>query len=151
VRLQIATDAGFSNIVDTADGLTGSSYTPDIWLEPGTTYFWRARYINVCGLAPWSPTWSFTTEDAAPILVVDDDDNSPDVLGSYTGALDALGRDYDVWDTAGSDDEPDAIYLAPYETVIWFTGPPRQAWATGWTATASACCSAARGTTATGG
>ena len=41
------------------------------------------------------------------VLLVDDDDNAPDVRGSYTAALDALDVDYQVWDTANSDNEPD--------------------------------------------
>ena len=57
-----------------------------------------------------------------PILLVDDDDNAPDVRASYTDALTALGKTYDVWDTRNSDNEPDAATLAYYQTVIWFTG-----------------------------
>ena len=58
----------------------------------------------------------------APLLVVDDDDNEPDVRLYYTRALDALGAVYDVWDTGNSDDEPSAAELAEYSAVIWFTG-----------------------------
>ncbi len=43
----------------------------------------------------------------------------------YTAALRALGREFDVWDTDNSDDEPSAAELALYETVIWFTGDER--------------------------
>jgi len=55
-------------------------------------------------------------------LLVDDDDNAPDVRGSYIAALNAIGADYEVWDTGNSDAEPDASQLAPYSAVIWFTG-----------------------------
>ena len=62
----------------------------------------------------------------ADILLVDDDDNSPDVRSYYTAALNALslveGTDYDVFDTNNSDNEPDHAYLSQYDTVIWFTG-----------------------------
>jgi len=57
-----------------------------------------------------------------PIILVDDDDNAPDVSRSYTTALDALGEDYVIWDTRNSDDEPTAADLRPFETVLWFTG-----------------------------
>ena len=57
-----------------------------------------------------------------PILLVDDDDNAPDVRGTYMAALDALGYGYDVWDTGNSDNEPDAATLNQYSAVIWFTG-----------------------------
>jgi hypothetical protein len=69
-----------------------------------------------------SGVFSFTTRDIPPILLVDDDDNSPDVRSYYTDALDGLGQFYDVWDTNNSDNEPSAFDLAPYEFVVWFTG-----------------------------
>ena len=56
------------------------------------------------------------------ILLVDDDDNTPDVSDIYREVLDSLGLSYDVWDTANSDDEPTTVDLSPYEQVIWFTG-----------------------------
>jgi len=56
------------------------------------------------------------------ILLVDDDDNNPDVRSSYTAALDALGKSYQVWDTGNSDTEPGAVALQAYKTVIWFSG-----------------------------
>src|SRR4051812_5889080 len=55
------------------------------------------------------------------ILLVDDDTNDPDVRAYFTAALDGLNIDYDIWDTAISD-EPDSAVLASYATVIWFTG-----------------------------
>lgn len=58
----------------------------------------------------------------APILLVDDDDNTPDVRSYYTTALNALGVSYDIWDTDNSDSEPNATYLANYDIVVWFTG-----------------------------
>jgi len=64
-------------------------------------------------------------------LLVDDDDNNPDVRGTYVFVLDALGVGYDVWDTENSDNEPTAADLAAYETVIWFTGDSSQADRTG--------------------
>jgi hypothetical protein len=119
--LEVAEDSGFSTIVYTAsvadtehEGLTA--------LEPLTTYYWRVTAMNPCGDSSPSSTFSFTTRDIPPILLVDDDNNSPDVLSYYTDALDALGAQYDVWDTNGSDDEPTEAELAPYEAVIWFTG-----------------------------
>lgn len=55
------------------------------------------------------------------VLLVDDDDNTPDVRGYYTAPLDALGVSYDNWDTASSGD-PGSTTLASYKNVIWFTG-----------------------------
>jgi hypothetical protein len=61
-------------------------------------------------------------QQTASILLVDDDDNDPDVRSYYTAALDALGRSYVVWDTGNSDNEPGNVALQAYQTVIWFTG-----------------------------
>lgn len=120
-ELQVATDMAFTNIVYT-DSLTATSSTLDVSLSPITTYYWRVYGNNICGDGVWSAVWSFTTRDIPPILLVDDDDNSPDVRAFYTDALDALGAQYDIWDTNNTDTEPSAAELAPYTTVIWFSG-----------------------------
>lgn len=59
------------------------------------------------------------------ILLVDDDDNAPDVRSYYTDALTALGYSYDVYNTNNSDIEPNETELANYDTVIWFSGAGR--------------------------
>src|SRR5690606_138193 len=91
-------------------------------LDPETEYFWRVTPENTCGTGSASSTFSFTTRAVPPILLVDDDDNGPDVQATYTAVLDGLGQAYDIWDTNNSDNEPSAAELAPYTTVIWFTG-----------------------------
>ncbi len=58
--LEVATDAGFTNIVYTALGLTGLSHTPPSALDPSTTYFWRVTAGNVCDTIT-SGVFSFTT------------------------------------------------------------------------------------------
>ncbi len=119
--VEVATDMAFTNIVF-SDTVQADSVTLDTSLAPLTQYYWRVYSSNVCGDGAWSAVWNFTTRDIPPILVVDDDDNGPDVRAYYTDALDALGAEYDVWDTGNSDNEPSAAELAPYSTVIWFTG-----------------------------
>lgn len=69
-----------------------------------------------------TPTATETNPPPSGILLVDDDDNSPDVRSYYTTALDSLGAIYDVWNTAYSDNEPDAATLSGYTAVIWFSG-----------------------------
>jgi hypothetical protein len=71
--------------------------------------------------ATTTPT-ATSTPGGSTILVVDDDDNAPDVRPYYTNALDSLGETYDIWDTGNSDNEPNAAYLSSYTTVIWFSG-----------------------------
>ncbi len=58
------------------------------------------------------------------VLLVDDDQDGPDVRIYYTSALDELGVTYDVWDVATQSD-PSADDLMDYQMVIWFTGYPR--------------------------
>jgi hypothetical protein len=120
-ELQVATDPAFANVVyaAVADQDTHQAGTP---LEILTEYFWRVRATNTCGDSAPSTTFSFITQDIPPVLLVDDDDNSPDVRSYYTDTLDAMGVWHDVWDTNNSDDEPSAQDLAPYRVVIWFTG-----------------------------
>ena len=71
------------------------------------TYYWRVYATQ---------TMPFMT------LLVDDDDNVPDVRGTYSSALEGIGASYVVWDTLNSDTEPSDSQLAPYSAVIWFTG-----------------------------
>jgi len=118
--VEVASDAGFTNIVDSAS-VTGTSYNAQTALSSLTTYYWRVRATNTCGIGSWT-SGSFTTLEAPSILIVDDDDNSPNVMSFYEDTLNAMGFTYDVWDTNNSDDEPDALTLAQYRVVIWFTG-----------------------------
>lgn len=119
--LEVATDAGFSNIVYSA---TESSTSHDLTtaLDSETTYYWHVQADNVCGSGSFSTPYNFTTRFIPQVLLVDDDDNGPDVRSYYTDALDGLGLDYDVWDTGNSDDEPTQSLMSPYSVIIWFTG-----------------------------
>ncbi len=67
--LQIATDALFSNIVKEANGITAVS-SNNIRLEPLTTYFWRVRGRNACGVGNWSAAQRFTTADVVCTTVI---------------------------------------------------------------------------------
>ncbi|MGD8451113.1 MAG: S8 family serine peptidase [Phycisphaerae bacterium] len=120
--LELAADAGFNDVLAWVTDLHGTSHTfPDL-LDNGTEYFWRTWATNVCGDSPAATVCRFTTRNVPTILLVDDDDNGPDVRARFTGSLDTLGLGYDVWDTANSDDEPTIDDLLPYSVVIWFTG-----------------------------
>jgi hypothetical protein len=120
-RVEVAADAGFSDIVY---GITTAetSHHLNLPLQPLREYFWRARGANACGDGQWSPARSFTTRSVPPLLLVDDDDNLPDVRPLYEEALAGTGRYFDVWDTANSDIEPGAADLGLYRGVIWFSG-----------------------------
>jgi hypothetical protein len=119
--VEIATDAGFGNVVYSAT-TADTNHRLNQPLEPEHLYHWRVRGANVCGDGAWPASWSFTTRSVPPLLLVDDDDNQPDVRPAYESALAALGRAWDVWDTDNSDIEPTAADLALYRAVVWFSG-----------------------------
>jgi PKD repeat protein len=57
------------------------------------------------------------------VLLVDDDNNAPDVRPYYTAALDALGVDYDVFDVGGgAGNGPTLEGMMGYQMIIWFSG-----------------------------
>ncbi len=121
--IEVATDFAFTDVVFSS--LVNETRSPRGEPVHSTTeYFWRVQAASPCGSGPWSSTFSFSTAYIPPILLVDDDDNNPDVRDYYTDALDILVGVgiYDIWDTENSDDEPDAVTLSAYELVIWFTG-----------------------------
>ncbi|SNC67909.1 Por secretion system C-terminal sorting domain-containing protein [Hymenobacter gelipurpurascens] len=59
--VQVATDAGFTNLVINLTGVTGSSVTAGSELLPNTTYYVRVRGVSICGPAPYSVTTMFQT------------------------------------------------------------------------------------------
>ncbi len=121
-HLQVSATADTSQIVYEENGIVDSSLDLPILLDSATTYYWRVSASNWCGDGEWAAWRSFTTTDAIRILLVDDDDNSPDVRSMFEGPLDDIGVVYDIWDTNNSDNEPDAATLNGYPLVVWFTG-----------------------------
>ncbi|MEL6941780.1 MAG: hypothetical protein AAFO82_03860, partial [Bacteroidota bacterium] len=101
--VEVATDAGFTNVVASAN-VANPNWTVSPALDANTTYFWRARFVKSCGVQPWSSPFSFTTLDddctgdlGAPTL------NSPadgatDVSTSpnLTWSANAMADSYDV-------------------------------------------------------
>ncbi len=74
--VEVATDAGFTNIVFT-DTLAGTNTTAN-GLNANTTYYWRVRGQNTCGTGVNSTIFSFVTGQqycATPALSIPD--NSP--------------------------------------------------------------------------
>jgi serine protease AprX len=120
--LEIATDDAFSNLVYVVT-LENTTHTLSSTLNAGITYYWRVRSQNACGDGSFSATFSFTTLTLPCILLVDDDNNSPDVRSQYMDALDTLGYSYDVFDVGGGDGNgPDSEELLGYKMVLWFSG-----------------------------
>ncbi len=69
-NIDIATDAGFTTIIDAATGLSTNSYN-SIALLNATTYYWRVITYNTCGSAPASSTFSFTTSSCSATMSTD--------------------------------------------------------------------------------
>jgi hypothetical protein len=90
----------------------------------GTANNGSTSTVNTLTMPPvgQAVTVNYVVSDSSAILLVDDDDNAPDVRSYYTAALDGLGRSYQIWNTANSDNEPGNVALQAYRTVIWFTG-----------------------------
>ncbi|GAB4198476.1 MAG: hypothetical protein Tsb002_33420 [Wenzhouxiangellaceae bacterium] len=58
--VEVALDAGFTNIIESAT-VPGNSYTVSSTLAENTTYFWRVTAENNCGPGATSNAFSFTT------------------------------------------------------------------------------------------
>jgi len=114
--VEVATDADFGSIVRTRT-VTGTSWAVSPQLGIDAVHYWRVRANNTCGQNT-SGVFSFRTANPS-ILIVDDDDNSPDVRGTYQNPINSVAV-YDVWETTTS--EPTLNDLQPYRAVIWFTG-----------------------------
>jgi N-acetylneuraminic acid mutarotase len=69
-----------------------------------------------------TPTNTATPLPPACVLLVDDDDNAPDLRPSYESALVANGASYAVFDTGITGNGPSAAQMAPYQLVIWESG-----------------------------
>ena len=121
-HIQVSSSPDESGIVYENQSIESTSFQIPVMLETNTPYFWRVSASNNCGNSSWTEWWSFRTTDAMTVLLVDDDDNSPNVLSSYTDLLDSAGMLYEVFDTANSNNEPDLNTLQAYPLVIWFTG-----------------------------
>ncbi len=60
-EIQVATDAGFTNVVASATGLATPSFTPASPLASNTPFFWRVRAVNPCAIGAYSTVFSFST------------------------------------------------------------------------------------------
>ena len=59
--VEVASDAAFAGIVETASGLAATTYTLTGTLDSNTTYYWRVRAGNACGTGGFSAPRGFTT------------------------------------------------------------------------------------------
>ncbi len=62
-NLEVATDAGFTNIVISQSGIATNSYDVTTPLDADTTYYWRVSGTGNCGTGAYSAVYNFTTLD----------------------------------------------------------------------------------------
>jgi hypothetical protein len=65
-NIEIATDSGFTNVIDSAT-VAGTSYPVGVALDHLTTYYWHVSATNECGTGVFSAARSFTTEAPPPL------------------------------------------------------------------------------------
>jgi subtilisin family serine protease len=68
-------------------------------------------------------TQNFYLDPLPCILLVDDDNNSPNITPYYTQALDDMGYEYNIFDVGGAGGNgPDLAGLQGYRMVLWYSG-----------------------------
>ena len=60
-EVQVASDSAFTNVVASNTTLTASAWTVSPALAANTTYYWRARAKDSCGMSAYSAASSYTT------------------------------------------------------------------------------------------
>lgn len=121
----VVTEVGSSTVV-ISEIIDGTDFTAAAPLAASEEHSWTVTARNACGNGAVSAASTFTVVGAAPdatVLLVDDDDNTPNVVGFFADSMQNLVIPFDVFDTGNSDTtEPDAVTMANYDAVVWFTG-----------------------------
>ncbi len=96
-EVEVATDSGFSSIVDSGSVST-NAYVTAITLDPMTTYYWRVRALNACGTGSYSSPFQFETGFVicftGPVAIPDN--NTTGASGSLAVAAAGTISDLDV-------------------------------------------------------
>ena len=67
--LEVASDAGFSNVLIPANNIANTNYTTTTVLAGNTVHYWRMKTNNACGGSAYGTANSFTTDPTACTLV----------------------------------------------------------------------------------
>ncbi|WP_343635538.1 reprolysin-like metallopeptidase [Fluviicola sp.] len=105
-NITIASDAGFTTVVESATGLTSPNYTATL-LSPATTYYWKVETLNSCSAPAASATFSFTTAscmtfNATNVPVTISASGTPTVTSTLSIAAGGTINDLDVVNLAGT-------------------------------------------------
>jgi subtilisin family serine protease len=90
-------------------------------LAAATTYYYQIGSLDAAGNAGSSAILSFTTQNPAPILFVDDDHGAT-FERFFTAALASNSLTFDTWNVFSGGTLPTAQDLLRYRVVIWNTG-----------------------------
>jgi hypothetical protein len=95
-RLEVALDAGFTQVVLMQGGLSDTTYTPAAALQTDTVYYWRVTAENPCGETNVNQVFNFRTRPgpgdcpagtiAATLYLSDFEDGAPGWADSSAGA-----------------------------------------------------------------
>jgi subtilisin-like proprotein convertase family protein len=83
--VDLASDAGFTNIVESSSGLTVTNYTSQL-LNLGTIYYWRVRSVNSCNQSAYVSE-SFTTGSCFVISSANVPVSIPTTAATVTSSL----------------------------------------------------------------
>jgi PKD repeat protein len=130
------TEAGTGDPLFAEVEFQGSPET--VWTDPATGLYQATlaegaytMHVSAYGhepevrpiVADHDQTQNFVLAQLPCILLVDDDNNNPDVLPYFSAALDNLGYNYNVFDVGGGGaNGPDLAGLQGYSMVLWFSG-----------------------------
>ncbi|MEI2611588.1 MAG: T9SS-dependent M36 family metallopeptidase [Candidatus Promineifilaceae bacterium] len=110
-NVEVASDATFTTIVDSATGVVGNSYRVSVDLTPGATYYWRIAATNVCGTGATSAAFSFAINNAdgscsdptlTPQTVYSEDFTAGDGSWTHNGGTTGV----DTWTLSSANPSP---------------------------------------------
>ncbi len=120
-RLQLATDAGFTNVVLDTAGVTTTSLALSAPLVKLSTYYWRVNASNFLGTGNWSTARGFTTAADPPLILTNPENQTVFVSQSATFHVSASGTGLLAyrWQKNGTDIDGaiSATYMTPPTTL----------------------------------
>lgn len=127
--IEIATDAAFTSIVESATGLSTNSYSATL-LVASTTYFWRVNSYTSCSAAQLSATFSFTTSScgnfaSTNVPVTISASGTPTVTSTLFIPTGGIINDLQIVDFSGTHtwiNDLEATLTSPSGTVVPFYG-----------------------------
>ncbi|MEO1574448.1 MAG: choice-of-anchor B family protein [Pseudomonadota bacterium] len=105
--VDVATDAGFAEMVAAASNIQATSFAPIGGLETEQTYYWRVRSRNACGTASTNIVSFTTAAESCRVFHAEDvpfnidGSSTPTIISTLLTDQDGLVTDVNVVDVAG--------------------------------------------------